>query len=395
MIEGGLVPVELHGSRILVVDDQPTNVRLLAALLAKWGFSNVTALTDPAFVAERVIHEPPDLVMLDLHMPGLSGLDVIRLLEPVADPNTPVPILVLTADSTVESKRQALAAGASDFLTKPFDPEEVRLRVSNLLRTRRLETQLKRHGDQLEERVRERTTDLEQAQLEIAERLAMAAEYRDDETHQHAERIGYTAALLGARLGLSTATLADLRRAAPLHDIGKIAIPDSILLKPGRLTTEEFETIKTHTVVGARLLSGSSSRLLQMAEEIALTHHERWEGTGYPRGLSAHATPLTGRIVAVADVFDALTHRRPYKEAWPIDDAVNEIITAAGSHFDPDVVDAFTSLDHDRVVSPEHIDPATTVLPAYLTGANQRTHRDRVHHLRRTIVDENVNRQAS
>ena len=217
MIESGPDPVELHDSRILVVDDQPTNVRLLEALLARWGFNNVTSLTDPGGVAERVIDEPPDLVMLDLHMPGLSGLDVMRLLEPVTDPDSPVPILVLTADSTVESKRQALAAGASDFLTKPFDPEEVRLRVSNLLRTRRLETHLQRHNDQLERRVRERTNDLEQAQLEIVERLAMAAEYRDDETHQHAERIGQTAALLGARVGLSTAALVDLpQRGLPL-----------------------------------------------------------------------------------------------------------------------------------------------------------------------------------
>jgi putative two-component system response regulator len=243
--------------------------------------------------------------------------------------------------------------------------------------------------------VRERTTDLEQAQLEMAERLAMAAEYRDDETHLHAERIGHTALLLGARLGMSTATLANLRRAAPLHDIGKIAIADAILLKPGQLTTQEFETIKTHTVVGARLLSGSSSRLLQMAEEIALSHHERWDGTGYPRSLSAQATPLTGRIVAVADVFDALTHRRPYKEAWPVDGAVDEIIKAAGTHLDPDIVGAFTSLDHDRLVFPEHIDRATSVLPAYLTGANRRIHRERVHNLPHTIADGNGNRRAS
>jgi putative two-component system response regulator len=397
VIDSGLNPLELHSSRILVVDDQPTNVRLLEGLLARWGFNNVTGLTDPALVARRVSDEPPDLVMLDLHMPELSGLDVMRLLEPESDPSTPVPILVLTADSTVETKRQALAAGASDFLTKPFDSEEVRLRVSNLLRTRRLETQLKRHSDELEERVLERTRALEQAKLEIAERLAMAAEYRDDETHQHAERIGHTAALLGARLGLSTATLADLRRAAPLHDIGKIAITDAILLKPGRLTAEEFETIKTHTVVGARILSGSSSALLQIAEEIALTHHERWDGTGYPRSLSGQAIPLTGRIVAVADVFDALTHRRPYKEAWPVENAADEVMKAAGSHFDPDIVAAFASLDHDRLVSPEHIDGATSVLPPYVTGANRRTHRERAHQLQRMMADSNGNgrRQAS
>jgi putative two-component system response regulator len=388
-------PGELRSSRILVVDDQPINVQLLERLLADWGFQNVTGITDPALVPERVSDEPPDLVMLDLHMPGLSGLDVMRLLEPTTDPSAPVPILVLTADSTVETKRQALAAGASDFLTKPFDPEEVRLRVFNLLRTRRLERQLKTHGDELEERVRERTRELEQAQLEIAERLAMAAEYRDDDTHRHAERIGHTAALLGARLGLSAATLADLRRAAPLHDIGKIAIADAILLKPGRLTAEEFETVKTHTVVGARILSGSSSRLLQIAEEIALSHHERWDGSGYPRELSAEAIPLTGRIVAVADVFDALTHDRPYKEAWPVETAVEEILKGAGNHFDPQVVAAFAGLDHYRLVAPDHIDGATSILPTYLIRPNQSGHREHIRRFQRLMVEEAGRRQAS
>jgi putative two-component system response regulator len=388
------VPIELRSSNILVVDDQPLNVRLLEALLSKWGFESVTGLTDPSRVAELVRAEPPDLVMLDLHMPGLSGLDVMRLLEPVSDPSTPVPILVLTADSTVETKRQALAAGASDFLTKPFDSEEVRLRVSNLLRTRRLETQLKRHGDELEERVHERTKALEQAKLEIAERLAMAAEYRDDETHQHAQRIGHTAALLGAQLGLSATAIADLRRAAPLHDIGKIAIPDTILLKPGRLTAEEFEIIKTHTVVGARILSGSSSRLLQIASEVALSHHEKWDGTGYPRGLSGDEIPVTGRIVALADVFDALTHRRPYKEAWATETAAEEIRRSAGTHFDPDVVAAFASLDHHRLVSPEHIDNADSVLPPHVTGPNRRTHREHVRKIQHIMAQSN-GRQAS
>jgi putative two-component system response regulator len=389
MIDGRASLAELHCSRILVVDDQPANVRFLERLLAGWGFKNVTGLVDSALVEQRVSDEPPDLVMLDLHMPGLSGLDVMRLLDPTTERSTPVPILVLTADSTLETKRQALAAGASDFLTKPFDPEEVRLRVSNLLQTRRLEIELKNHSDRLEERVRDRTKALEQAQLEIAERLAMAAEYRDDETHQHAERIGHTAALLGGRLGLSTSAVAALRRAAPLHDIGKIAIADAILLKPGRLTPEEFEAIKTHTVVGARILSGSSSRLLQTAEEIAFSHHERWDGTGYPRGICAESIPLTGRIVAVADVFDALTHRRPYKEARPVEKAADEIIKAAGSHFDPGIVAVFASLDHEHLVAPEHIDASASPLPPYLTGASRRVHCDRLHQLSRILADGN------
>ena len=378
----------LGDSRILVVDDELANVRLLEGLLARWGFANVDGLTDPAVVPQRVAEAPPDLVMLDLHMPGLGGLELIGLLEPLTRDGTPIPILVLTADSTTETKRQALAAGASDFLTKPFDPEEVRLRVSNLLQNRRLEVQLKQHGDELEEHVRERTLELEQSRLEIAERLAMAAEYRDDETHQHAERIGLTAALLGARLDLATATLADLRRAAPLHDIGKIAIPDAILLKPGRLTPEEFETMKTHAIIGARILSGSRSGLLQMAEEIAGSHHERWDGTGYPQGLRAHQIPLSGRIVAVADVFDALTHKRPYKEAWRADEAVAEILSCASSHFDPDIVATFAELDHDRLVAPEHIDAGPAALPVYLNGGNQRPQLERLDQVRGLEADD-------
>lgn len=364
---------ELQNSRILVVDDRPANVRLLERLLARWGFTNVEALTDPRLVAQAVTDAPPDLVMLDLDLPGLDGFELLGLLE-LGEGRAPVPILVLTADATVETKRQALAAGASDFLIKPFDPEEVRLRVSNLLRTRLLELQLGRYGDELEERVRERTAELERAPLEMAERLAMAAEYRDDDTHQHAERIGHTAALLGAQLGLGSAVLADLRRAAPLHDIGKIAISDSILLKTGPLTPEESETMKTHALVGARLLSGSTSRLLQMAGEIASSHHERWDGNGYPRGLRAQEIPLLGRVVAIADVFDALTHRRPYRDAWPVERAVDEILRSAGGHFDPDVVAAFASLDHHSLASPEHIDQGTPALPNYLTGPSRRAH---------------------
>lgn len=383
MVDEAHNPFGLQGARILVVDDQLANVRLLEGFLARWGFANVDGLTDPSLVAPAVLAAPPDLVMLDLQMPGLSGFDVMRLLEPVTDDRTPVPIVVLTADSTPQTRHRALAAGASDFLTKPFDPEEVRLRVSNLLRTRLLELQLKRHGDELEERVHERTKDLEQAQLEIAERLAMAAEYRDDDTHQHAERIGHTAVLLGARLGLGTATLTNLRRAAPLHDIGKIAISDAILLKPGRLTPEEFETVKTHTTLGARLLAGSKSPLLQMAEEIALSHHERWDGTGYPHGLRARDIPLMGRIVAVADVFDALNHERPYKQAWPLEKAVNAIITSAGSHFDPELVTAFATLDHARLSSAGHIDSVPSALTPYPTRATRRPHLAPVRQLKR------------
>jgi putative two-component system response regulator len=223
--------------------------------------------------------------------------------------------------------------------------------VRNLLQVQLLQDKLFEHNASLEELVAERTLDLEHARLEILERLALAAEYRDDATQEHAWRIGRTCFLLAVALGLPSGDAELVRRAAPLHDIGKIGVPDAVLLKPGKLTDEEFEQMKAHTAIGAEILSGSSSSLLRMAERIALTHHERWDGTGYPNGLARERIPLPGRIVAVADVFDALTHERPYKHAWTIEEAVAEIFHQGGRHFDPAVVHAFASLDHATLLT--------------------------------------------
>jgi putative two-component system response regulator len=197
------------------------------------------------------------------------------------------------------------------------------------------------------------TPELDLARTETLERLARAAEFRDDDTQQHAERIGLLAAMVGAELGLSAGRVDDLRRAAPLHDVGKLAVPDAILLKPGRLDAAEFAIMRRHTTAGARILAGSSSPVLRLAEQIAMTHHERWDGGGYPRGLSGDSIPLAGRIVAVVDVFDALTHERPYKDAWPVERAIAEIATGAGTQFDPRVVEAFLALvDRDELLPP-------------------------------------------
>jgi putative two-component system response regulator len=274
-------------------------------------------------------------------------------------------VIVLTGDTTRETRRRALAAGARDFITKPFDSEEVCLRVANHLAMRHIELKLKSHGDELERRVQERTGELEQARLEVVDRLAMAAEFRDDDTHQHAQRIGNTAALLAAALDPPNVEL--MRRAAPLHDIGKIAIPDAILLKPGRLTDAEFVAIKSHTVIGGKILSGGKSQLLRKAEEIALAHHERWDGRGYPAGLAAEQIPPSGRLVAVADVFDALTHERPYKQAWSVERAVEEISQRAGYDFDPAVVAVFQTLDHVQLTTAP---PEPRDAPAGSAGGN-------------------------
>src|SRR3954469_11338400 len=257
-----------------------------------------------------------------------------------------MPVLVLTADIAPDTKRRALSLGARDFLTKPIDVPEVLLRVRNLLQTRYLRVELERTNDQLHERVLQRTRELEDAKLEMLDRLALAAEYRDDATGQHADRIGRTSQLLALELGLDPAEATLIGHAARLHDIGKIGIADELLLKPGKYSAEEIAAMELHPRIGARILSGSNNELLNMAEQIALTHHERWDGRGYPSGISGDAIPLPGRIVTVADVFDALTHRRPYKEPWPIPVAVREILGESGTHFVPTVIEAFARLRH-------------------------------------------------
>lgn len=341
-------PLLIHSDRrILVVDDEAPNVLLLEKILKHAGYTRVTSTRDPRDVAALLTSFAPDIILLDLHMPHLDGYSVLEQVRASLPPGTFLPIIVLTADVTMQARERALSSGASDFLTKPFDPLEVLLRIKNLLETRSLYLQLREQNSQLELKVLDRTRDLEQATYEIVHRLARAAEFRDDETGKHTVRVGDIAARLGQVLGIPVHEVDILRRAAPLHDVGKIGISDLILLKPGKLTAQEFDTMKTHVSIGAHILSGSQFPLLQMAEQIARFHHERWDGTGYLVGTSAAAIPLPARIVAVVDVFDALTHERPYKKAWPIDQALEEIRRSSGTHFDPAVVEAFLSFSSD------------------------------------------------
>jgi putative two-component system response regulator len=342
----------LHPSRILVVDDQEANALLLQAILARAGYRAVEILTDPLAVVRRCSESPPDLLLLDWHMPARSGPQILEEIGFLTDEPTWMPVLVVTADMAPDTKRRALSLGARDFLTKPIDVPEVLLRVRNLLQTRFLRIELQLHNELLHERVQQRTSELEDAKLEMLDRLALAAEYRDDATGQHAERIGRTSELLALELGLAPAEATLIGHAARLHDIGKIGIADELLLKPGAYSADEFDAMKLHSTIGARILSGSTNELLRMAEQIALTHHERWDGQGYPNSHAREDIPLPGRIVTVADVFDALTHRRPYKEPWPIAEAIQEILHAAGSKFDPHVVQAFARLDHAALVQP-------------------------------------------
>jgi putative two-component system response regulator len=279
-------------------------------------------------------------------MPHLDGLAVMDELNEIAEA-TYLPILILTGDLSPEARRDALSRGAKDFVHKPFSTDEVLLRIGTLLETRFLYLQIQNQNQILEAKVRERTRELEAAQFEIIDRLAKAAEFRDDNTGQHTERVGEMSALIAREIGLADSQVSLIRRAAPLHDVGKIGIPDKILLKPGRLTTDEFATVRTHTTIGARILSGSRFPILRLAEEIAFSHHERWDGQGYA-GIAGEAIPLPGRIAAIADVFDALTQQRPYKDAWTVDRAVSEIEQQSGRQFDPALVDAFLRIIDQR-----------------------------------------------
>ena len=330
-------------ARILIVDDQSANVRLLERVLLRSGYREIEGITDPRLVPETVERFDPDIVLLDLHMPHLDGYAVLAHLRLRRSTGAFLPVVVLTADVSPDAKLRALSSGATDFLTKPFDPAEVTLRVSNLLHMRALHREVEAANRSLEARVRERTAQLEDSYSETLDRLARAAEHRDDDTGGHIRRVGRTAALLAAEIGMPEEDVRLIGQAAALHDVGKIGVPDAVLLKPGKLTAEEFEVVKTHTVIGARILSGSSSPLLQMAERIAGSHHERWDGAGY-RGLVREATPVEARITSVADAFDAMTHDRPYRAARPVDEALEEIERERGRQFDPDIVDAFRAV---------------------------------------------------
>ncbi|HEX3831489.1 MAG TPA: HD domain-containing phosphohydrolase [Solirubrobacteraceae bacterium] len=334
---------------VLIADDNRQNAELLRQLLADAGYQNVSVCHEADAVTNRCTASPqPDLLVLDLHMPGLSGYEVLGQLRQMLTSEPFLPVLIVTADVSQEARRRALSLGASDFITKPVDPTEFLLRTSHLLRTHQLRQALK-------DMVAVRTAELEQARLQTLQHLLIAAECRDDATGQHTIRVGRTAGLLATTMGLPTLTAAQIAAAAPLHDLGKIGIPDEILLKPGGLTPHETEVMQRHVEIGARILGGGESEHLAIAHDVALCHHERWDGTGYSRGLRSTEIPVAARITAVADVFDALTHSRTYKDPWPISSAADEIIRQRGRQFDPAVVDAFAVLNHADLAGPPEL----------------------------------------
>jgi putative two-component system response regulator len=344
---------ELTTAKILVVDDDLETVKLIENLLRFDGFRYVRGITNSHGALAHFLEFAPDMVLLDLNMPAPDGFMLLRLFSPHTHPLVPTPIIVLTAEGSPQARTRALSSGATDYVTKPFLVDELLVRVRNQLRTHFQQLCLWEHTRALEREIIRRTQELEsyelelrQTQLEVTSRLAKAAEHRDDDTGHHTQRVGLTCFLIAQEMRLPAEWTTLLRRAAPLHDVGKIGIPDAILRKPGKLDLVEWQIMQRHSRIGADLLSGGRTTLVQMAESIAMSHHERWDGTGYPHGLRGEEVPLEGRILAVADVFDALIHDRPYKRAWSLEQTIQEIRAQRGLQFDPDVVDAFLTLPH-------------------------------------------------
>ena len=347
--------------KILIVDDTPVNLKVIHAYLAREGYQQIETLDDSRQAMNAIFRVDPDLLILDLMMPHVSGLDILESIRGIPRARH-LPVIVVTAAEEPQMKTRSLELGVSDFLTKPVNAEDLILRVRNTL-------ELKAYRDSLEEMVLQRTAELTKSREDIVHCLARAAEYRDNETGNHVIRVGRYVGMVADQLGMDGETSRMIGLASTLHDMGKLGISDAILRKPAALTREERvqmnehcefgaeictpkhdgerSAISNHVVMGAMMLSGSNSPLLETASRIALTHHERWDGTGYPRGLEGEEIPIEGRITAVADVFDALSNKRPYKPAFPLDKCFAMIEKDAGSHFDPRVVEAFLAREDD------------------------------------------------
>ena len=340
--------------RILIVDDDPKILGLLADMVASLRHEVETA--KDGFEAMAKVGLDIDLILLDVNMPGMDGFEVARSIRKQYLANE-LPIIMVTGMATREDRIGAVNAGANDFVAKPFDLTEIRVRMKSLLGMKAAHDALRRHKEQLEEIVRKRTQSLRTAlddvveaqrrlraaNLETIQRLVVAAEYKDMGSAAHILRMSEFSALIARRLRLSPQRVELIYHASPMHDIGKIGTPQEILLKPGKLNRREWRHIKRHPTVGAKILQKSTSQLLRLGEIIALTHHEKWDGSGYPKGLRGYEIPIEGRISAIADVFDALTSKRPYKEAFSNDKAFQILWEGRGKHFDPELVDLFVS----------------------------------------------------
>ncbi len=325
---------------VLAVDDSDLNLTVYRSVLSRIEEVSVVSFTQPHLALDWARKYSPDLAIVDYHMPGLNGLEFLERFR--QNPHTKETLAVMiTADAQRDVRHRALSSGVNDFLNKPIDPVEFQARVRNLLELANRRKQMAEHAALLRSEVERATEAIASREIETILRLTRAAEFRDDITGMHVIRVGHICATLARAVAKSEEECRRFLLAAPMHDIGKVATPDGILLKPGALTPDEFEIMKLHTIAGYEILKDSASAMLQLAAEIALTHHERFDGKGYPRALKGAEIPLSGQLCSIADVFDALTSERPYKEAWTIERAVEHIDAARGTQFDPELVDIF------------------------------------------------------
>lgn len=341
-IESDAMPIlhqEDNTADILVVDDDPSIQRMFYRLLKRAGYK-ITIADNGQDAFQKISQSIPDLILLDLCMPGLDGFQMITCLKEKPDTKD-IPIILITGLNTSQNHVKALDLGANDFMSKTAFPEEILARIRSHVKIKHLNDQLRDYRHSLEKMVALRTSQLKDASLEVIWRLASASEYRDNETGTHIKRMSQYAAAIAAKMDLPDKTVEAILYAAPMHDIGKIGIPDGILLKQGKLTTQEWDIMKKHTIIGADILKASKIGFVKLGAMIAMNHHEKWNGSGYPRGLKGREIPLAARIAALADAFDAITSKRPYKEAFSIEKAHHIIREEREKHFDPDVVDAF------------------------------------------------------
>ncbi len=351
-------------AKIMIVDDEPINIMVVKRYLELEGYENYATTTDSTKALEEMTLEKPDIILLDIMMPKVDGLEILEGIRNDALLKH-IPVIILTGSTDQPTKQKALELGATDFLAKPVDPSDLIPRVRNALLTKAHQDQIQAHAQTLEEEVRLRTEELAQSRLDVIYSLGRAAEFRDNETGQHVIRVGRYVGIIARGLDLDEAMVELLEHASPLHDVGKIGIPDSILLKPGKLSPEEFETMQkhcqlgrkvfrnltdseqrqylAHAELGAQIIGNTGSELLDMAASIASSHHEKWDGSGYPLALAGEDIPLEGRITAIADVFDALSSKRPYKPAFPRDKCFAILEEGRGTHFDPRILDVFFS----------------------------------------------------
>ncbi len=339
-------------ARILIVADEEYYRKMISSILTMQNYSVAEARNGEEALGQLEVFLP-DLILIDAKMPRMNGFEATRRLR-ANDDYALTPIVMEAELSVAGHKSSALNSGVDDFLPQPINVAELLARVRSLLKVRAYCKQMKNYQRELEIEVEKRTEQLRQsieeirsASVDTINRLARAAEHKDEDTGSHIQRMSNYAAAVARRMGLTDGTVEAILHAAPMHDLGKIGIPDRILLKPGKLDPDEWEIMKQHTTIGARILDKSSSALIRLAKVIALTHHEKWDGTGYPRGLKGTEIPLIGRIVAVADVFDALTSKRPYKNPFPLEKSFATIHESSGSHFDPDVVRAFFAVEDE------------------------------------------------